>query len=167
MKAVIRVAETRDLPLLPQIEFSAAQAFADRNVPPELLRMVSYADDWIPQLVAETLWVAEIDGTPVAFLAATRDGARLHVDEVDVRLDAQGQGIGRALMTNAIDWARARGLAEVTLTTFVDIPWNAPFYRSLGFVAWAEGEAPPELIAKLAGEKLRGLKNRCAMRLGL
>jgi GNAT superfamily N-acetyltransferase len=136
-------------------------------VPLELLKMVSYADDWIPQLAAKTLWVAEIDGTPHGFLAATRTDRRLHIDEVDVRREAQGQGIGRSLMKTAIAWAKRRKLAEVTLTTFLDVPWNAPFYRTLGFEAWDEGQAPPELIAKIAAEKMRGLSNRCAMRLTL
>lgn len=164
MTTRIRLAETRDLPLLPAIEFSAASAFEGRDVPPELLMMVSYADDWVPQLAAGTLWVAEIDGTPHGFLAATRTDSRLHIDEVDVRREAQGKGIGRSLMNTAIAWAKKRKLAEVTLTTFLNVPWNAPFYRTLGFEAWDEGEAPPELIAKLAGEKMRGLTNRCAMR---
>lgn len=167
MTVGIRAAETRDLPLLPAIEFSAAQAFEGRDVPQELLRAVSYADDWIPQLAAKTLWVAEIDGTICGFLAATRTGARLHVDEVDVRREAQGDGIGRKLMAHAIAWAKRRKLAEVTLTTFSDVPWNAPFYSSLGFEILPAGQAPPELIAKLASEKARGLKNRVAMRLAL
>jgi GNAT superfamily N-acetyltransferase len=167
MTIVIRLAETRDLPLLPAIEFSAASAFEGRDVPSDLFTMVSYADDWVPQLAAKTLWVAEIDGTVCAFLAASRHGGRLHIDEVDVRREAQGRGVGRRLMNHAIAWARRRKLGELTLTTFLDVPWNAPFYRSLGFEAWAEGEAPPELIAKVAAEKARGLKNRCAMRLVL
>lgn len=167
MNVRIRIAETRDLPLLPAIEFSAAQAFEGRDVPAHLLTMVSYADDWIPQLAAKTLWVAEVEGTVAGFLAATRSGDRLHVDEIDVRREAQGAGIGRGLMKAAIRWAKRRNLAEVTLTTFQDVPWNAPFYRTLGFEAWADGEAPPELIAKVAAEKARGLKNRCAMRLPL
>lgn len=167
MTVEIRLAKAEDLPLIPAIELSAAQAFVGRDVPPDLLTAVSDAETWLPQLAAGTLWIAELDGTVSGFLAATADEGRLHVDEVDVLREAQGRGVGRSLMTRAIDWARTRGLRQVTLTTFTDVPWNAPFYRSLGFETWLEGEAPPELAAKVEAERGRGLKNRCAMRLDL
>lgn len=165
MTVEIRLATAEDLPLIPVIELSAASAFKGRDVPPELLTTVSDAEYWLPQLAAGTLWIAAVDGAASAFLAATADASRLHIDEVDVARQAQGRGIGRILMTHAIDWARAHRLHQVTLTTFLDVPWNAPFYRSLGFAAWADGEAPSELAAKVAAERARGLKNRCAMRL--
>lgn len=43
------------------------------------------------------------------------------------------RGIGGALVGSVCDWARASGIASVTLTTYREIPWNEPFYRRLGF----------------------------------
>lgn len=167
MTVEIRCATAEDLALIPAIELSAASAFEGRDVPPDLLTTVSDADTWLPQLAAGTLWIAVVDGAVSAFLAASADAEHLHIDEIDVLRDAQGRGVGRALMAHAIAWARDRDLQQVTLTTFTDVPWNAPFYRSMGFEAWPDGEAPPALAAKVHAERARGLKNRCAMRLAL
>ena len=40
----------------------------------------------------------------------------------------------RALITHACDWSRARRLPSIALSTFRDVPWNAPLYARLGFV---------------------------------
>ena len=44
------------------------------------------------------------------------------------------RGIGRALLRAAVDWAATRGYDELSLATYRDVPWNAPFYASEGFV---------------------------------
>ena len=94
------------------------------------------------------------------------DGA--HVDQLSV-LPANGrQGIGRALLERAVDWARDEGLADVTLTTFQDVPWNAPFYWTVGFEVVAH--PGPGLAAIRAPERAIGhdaLGPRVAMRLAL
>ncbi|TGV42629.1 N-acetyltransferase, partial [Mesorhizobium sp. M2D.F.Ca.ET.160.01.1.1] len=76
---------------------------------------------------------AEEKGRPVGFLSAGIEGDALHISELDVRLDRQGSGIGRALLERAVADARRRGLVAVTLTTFRAVAWNAPFYRKFGF----------------------------------
>jgi GNAT superfamily N-acetyltransferase len=110
----------------------------------------------------------EQEGQVVGFLAASVAGGALHIDEVDVSLGHQGHGLGRQLLTAALAHARGQGLREVTLTTFRDIPWNAPFYRSLGFVevAWDRDARLASLRAK---EEAMGLElaRRCAMALPL
>ena len=50
-------------------------------------------------------------------------------EEVLVRGDLRGRGIGRALMTTFEQWARGRGCALVALAT----RRAAPFYRALGY----------------------------------
>ena len=65
-------------------------------------------------------------------------------------------------------WARASGLAAVTLTTFRDVPWNAPFYRRVGFEV--VDDPTPGLAAVRAAERAEGLDGfgpRVAMRLVL
>jgi GNAT superfamily N-acetyltransferase len=51
------------------------------------------------------------------------------VEEVFVRGDLRGRGIGRALMTAFERWARGRGCALVALAT----RRAAPFYHALGY----------------------------------
>lgn len=67
------------------------------------------------------------------------------------------------MLTTAADWARANGLQALSLTTFRNVPWNAPFYASFGFREWSAAEAPPSIQASLAAETAKGLENRCAM----
>ena len=82
----------------------------------------------------------------MAFLAATAHEGVLHIDEIDVLQSAQGRGLGRRLMAHALDWARSKSLAQATLTTFRNVPWNAPFYRLLGF---AEVPEPGPVLRRI------------------
>jgi predicted GNAT superfamily acetyltransferase len=69
----------------------------------------------------------------------------------------QGAGFGRALIDRVAAWAAAAGLPALTLTTFRDVPWNAPLYRHLGFRDLDEAEIGPELAAVLDHEASLGL----------
>jgi len=134
-------------------------------VPDFLFTDVSGPEHWRPHLESGLLWVAVDGATPVAFLAARATEDDLHIDEVDVLRDRQGAGLGRRLIGEAVAAARSRGCQAVTLTTFGDVPWNAPFYARLGFAIWDD---PPEaVVAIVRSEEARGLKNRVAMRLAL
>lgn len=163
----IRLATTADLEKIPAIELSGAEAFRGLDVPQAIFEEASPVERWVPLQAAGTLWVATDDaGELVAFLAGTRHGDRLHIDEFDVRLDAQGRGLGRQMLAHVIDWARATDLATLSLTTFASVPWNGPFYRSCGFEAWTD-DLPPDVAEALSDEAARGLTDRCAMRLVL
>ena len=61
------------------------------------------------------------------------DAEDCNVEDVFVRAEARGTGLGRALVSAAIDRARERGCRRMELDTATD---NAPaqgLYRSLGF----------------------------------
>ena len=103
----------------------------------------------------------------MGFLAALAHGDRLHIDELDVLRDQQGQGIGRRLLSHVIDWAKAEGFKTISLTTFRNIPWNAPFYARVGFSEWDPLEAPASIRQALVKEAAFGLQDRCAMRMDL
>ena len=167
----IRIARQDDARALPGIEQSAGLAF---RAIPELAWLAD--DDNISaerhrELIARgSCWVAT-DGRdrPIAFLCAETLGDTLHVWELDVRLEHQGSGIGRTLLETAIGHARQRGLAALTLTTFRDVAWNAPFYRRIGFQVLEETEAGERLTGLLRREAEHGMPagRRCAMRLNL
>ncbi|PZG00962.1 GNAT family N-acetyltransferase [Micromonospora deserti] len=61
------------------------------------------------------------------------------VESVRVRSDRRGHGLGRRMMTWAIDQARQRGCGLVQLTTDKRRQDAHRFYLSLGFVASHEG----------------------------
>jgi len=73
------------------------------------------------------------------------------------------------LIQSVVDWAQARGLPAITLLTFRDVPWNGPYYASLGFGSLVDAELTPGLLALRAHESELGLdrQSRHAMRLDL
>ena len=56
------------------------------------------------------------------------------LESVRVRSDLRGHGLGRALMEDVVDRARARGAARVELTTNAQRVRAQEFYQRLGFV---------------------------------
>ncbi len=141
---MIRAARDADLPVLAAVQRAAGTRFrsvgmgsvADRDPErPETLRAA---------VAAGLLWVAaDDDDRPIAFLLASLAPGAAHVEQVSVDPDRAGRGIGAALLDHLADWALERGLAELTLTTFADVPWNAPYYERLGFVRVPEDDLQP------------------------
>lgn len=90
---------------------------------------------------AHLLVVAEAAGQVVATLqlsvlpGLSRGGAlRAQVEGVRVGAGLRGSGLGRAVMTWAVDEARRRGCALVQLTSDAQREDAHRFYSSLGFV---------------------------------
>jgi GNAT superfamily N-acetyltransferase len=102
---------------------------------------------------AELLLVA---GDPAVGYARVEvvDG-QAHLECLSVRPKSMRQGIGSALVRAACDWATAAGYTELTLCTFAEVPWNGPFYATLGFTELAE--PTPGLLALRATEQRVGL----------
>jgi hypothetical protein len=54
------------------------------------------------------------------------------------------------------------GRPALTLTTFRDVPWNAPYYARLGFVVIDSADHGPQLRALITHEALRSPATRNA-----
>jgi len=90
--------------------------------------------------------------TPVAFVIVRRLGAEIYIEQIDVDPAHAGKRLGARLL--AAMAARGRPLV---LSTFRDIPWNAPWYRRLGFVELPDDALAP-LLAHIRREHIaRGL----------
>lgn len=87
----------------------------------------------------------------------------MHIAETDVAPAHAHQGFGAALLARACNEAAARTLDHVTLTTFADLPWSAPFYARHGFAPVQALDAFPHLARALQRERARGLTHRIAM----
>jgi GNAT superfamily N-acetyltransferase len=113
-------------------------------------------------------WVA-VDGSddPIGFINGEPLDDYLHIWEMSVNQDQQGNGIGRALMNRAKDHAKRSGYRGLTLTTFRNVPWNDSFYMSAGFTVLQPTEVSSALMKVLQEEVQAGLpgERRCAMRL--
>ena len=154
----IRAAERTELPLPQEIERSAGQSFRDIGMP-------EIADDDpfpLGELAAYQraglAWVAVDDqDRPVAYLLTAHVDGNVHVEQVSVHSDSAHRRIGRMLLEHAADQAGAEGAPALTLTTFAQVPWNAPYYLTCGFQLLAEDAAGPGLRAIRAREAAGGL----------
>jgi GNAT superfamily N-acetyltransferase len=163
----LRLARLEDAGAMPAIERAAAEAFADEpSIDP--LRTRSEAD--FARLIRKghslVAHVNEGAGEALAgFLVAERFSRELHIWEMDVAPQFQRRGIGAGLVRAAQIDARNSGIAALTLTTFRDLAWNAPFYTRLGFEEVTALDAHPRLAGELANEVDDGLPadRRCAM----
>jgi GNAT superfamily N-acetyltransferase len=166
----IRAVRRDELETLIAIERDAGRAFAAIGMP-EIA-----ADD--PGSVAELeafrtdglAWVAvDGDDRPVAYLLGTVVDGCAHVEQVSVAPAFAHRGLGARLIDHLAAVAAAEGRPAVTLTTFRDVPWNAPYYARLGFVVVERAEQGPELAALVAEEAQRipGDAMRVAMRRAL
>jgi GNAT superfamily N-acetyltransferase len=167
----VRRASLADAVALPAIERSAAQLFhldpplawlADAEVPDAAQHLQAIEQAYV--------WLAEnSDGQLTGFVRAVGIDQHMHIEELSVSQAFQGQGMGRALVAAVIEQARVMRLNSVTLTTFRDLPWNAPFYQRMGFVELANVKADRHLRDALQAEAHHGFpaERRCAMRLPL
>jgi len=163
----IRLASSEDLPFLTDIEQAAGELFAQyeftSDIPADLIPLEKFTEAQRNNL----LWVAApLNEKPVGFaLVELVDGAA-HLAEIDVHPEFGRQGIGTRLVNTIIEWVRSSGIAAVTLTTFRDIPWNAPFYQRLGFRVLESEELTPGLAEIVEDEERRRLprKFRVVMR---
>jgi GNAT superfamily N-acetyltransferase len=154
----IRAVRLDELPVLQDIERAAGQCFRDIGMP-------EIADDEPPPLAelaryhhARLAWVAANDAdTPVAYLIADRVDGNLHVEQVSVHPDSARRGIGRLLLDHLADHARSEGAPALTLTTFTEVPWNAPYYARCGFHLLDDSGLTPGLRQIRRREAAHGL----------
>jgi GNAT superfamily N-acetyltransferase len=101
---------------------------------------------------------------PAGFAAVTVVDGIAHLEQVSVLPLFTRRGLGSALVAAACKWSAMQGFLAITLITYRDVPWNAPFYARHGFV---ETALTPGLAALRASEQARGLDElgiRVAMR---
>ncbi len=166
----IELADREHLPAIAAIELAAAAMFPEADLPVDIRYLVT-DDELLQRAQSEArLWVALTeDRTPVGFAMADIVDGGAHLDEMDVLPDYGRQGIGTRLVRTFIDWARSRNISAVTLITFRDLPWNAPFYEKMGFVAMQPAEPGEELANLLVEEGQAGIdvRKRLCMKLDL
>ena len=139
---IVRDARAEDLPAVVAL-YADDELGAGREEPGEPL-----AEQYVEAFAAITsdprtrLVVAEVDGEVVGTLQLTflphlvrRGGERAQVEAVRVASSHRGSGLGRELLTWAVEQARARGCVLVQLTTDASRPDAHRFYESLGFTA--------------------------------
>jgi GNAT superfamily N-acetyltransferase len=154
----IRAPHEDELAVLRDIERAAGECF-------RAIGMAEIADDEpFPLEVlgdyrrAGRAWVAAGEsGRPVAYLLADLVDGNLHVEQVSVHPASARRGVGRALLDHLAGTAVAEGRPALTLTTFAEVPWNAPYYERCGFRRLEGAALTPGLREIRARETAHGL----------
>ena len=101
-------------------------------------------------------FVVEIDGAVAGFIMVIPLDRAAHIFEAAVLAAYQGRGIGKQLVAVAENYAREKGYAEMTLTTYRDVPWNTPFYERLGYAVFSPDGERPQMQGLMADEVEQG-----------
>lgn len=126
---LLRPARAVEVEAIRALERASAQRFlglmdavaADQPTPaPTLARRIAEGG----------LLIAEAGETVIGFVMFRLLEDGLYVEQLDVLPAFAGRRIGAALLDAVA--GRADG-GDLTLSTFRDVPWNAPYYARLGF----------------------------------
>ena len=144
---------------MPDIEHAAAQLFrhteyfalADDS-PPDVARFRSWLEEG-------AIWVVvDAEEGVIGFAVAGEVDRQGFLIELDVHPAHGRRGLGRQLIELVCVWAIERGYEALRLSTFVDVNWNAPYYKRLGFRLMTEDELGPGLLEIRRREVASGLE---------
>ena len=148
---IIRPAQPSEIETVRDLERASAQRFVglmdalaeDEPSPAAVLAA---------RIEQDGLLVAEIDGVMAAFVMFRPVGDGLYIEQIDVLPAFERRGVGAALI-------EAVGLRtnRLLLSTFRDVPWNAPYYRRLGFLDLDDKKFAPDLMEIRREHLARGL----------
>jgi len=162
----ITQARLEDLSALPAIELAAARLLT--GYAPESVLAETTADEVLQTAQSHGhLWVALAEDVPVGFAhVRILEPMVAHLEEIDVHPDHGRRGLGRRLVMAVCAYAETNEYRAVTLTTFRDVPFNMPFYASLGFEVIPAEQLSAALREVVEDETHRGLDpdRRVAMR---
>jgi len=152
----LRPARADEIETLRDLERASAQRFvglmdalaADEPTPAEVLAARIEAGGLVVAVPAEAV---------AGFVMFRPVEDRAYVEQIDVLPAHAGRRIGAALLDAVAERARAAGLVGLSLSTFRDVPWNAPYYRRLGFVEVVGDALTPGMLAIRAEHLARGL----------
>jgi GNAT superfamily N-acetyltransferase len=156
MTLAIRPALTAELDAIRALERDSSRRFlgvmdalaADEPTPRDVLTA---------RLAANGLLAATFDEVLAAFVMFRPLEDSLYIEQIDVDPRFEGRRIGAALIDAVAQRAAATGRARLTLSTFRDVPWNAPYYRRLGFLDIPDDALSDALRAVRREHVARGL----------
>ncbi len=132
----------------------------DAKATPESIRLHLFG----PRPYAEAL-IVDVDDAPVGFAlffhnySTFRGQPGLYLEDLFVKPEFRGRGLGKALLTSLAKIAVERGCGRVEWSV---LDWNAPsiaFYKSLGATPmdeWTIMRVSEEALARLASLPLEG-----------
>lgn len=131
---------------IPEIERRAATLLSPDDLPPEIAARTSPVEVYaLAQREGRLIVARDPEGKVLGFAHVLFLAGHAHLEELDVDPAFGRRGIGRRLVEAACGWAGRRGCNQITLSTFREVAWNAPFYARLGFSvmpidSWTEAQ---------------------------
>ena len=133
----VRAAEAADLAHVAPIEDAGAPQFREHfGAATEPILLSPAADGH--RRAAERGFLLVAGRPPVGFVHVLEIEGHAHLEQLSVLPEHQRRGIGATLVRASIDEARRQGFERLSLCTYRDVPWNGPFYASLGFTEATE-----------------------------
>lgn len=154
---MIRAAHPHEIALLPQIENAADERYARVG----LALVIAMPPASIASLEQgrrdRRLWVAVSPlGRVVGFALMKLPGGTAWLDQLSVLDRWQGRGLGTALIDSVAGRAGELGYDALYLSTYLGVPWNAPFYARRGFTVVPRGHWPRAFRLQLTTENSHG-----------
>lgn len=164
MSLTIRRAASGELSALVALEQAADRLFpVGRVVEGDTLSVAEHRTFMTEGL----LLVASHEATLVGFVACKYTANGMHMYALAVHPEHMRKGFGTQLVRSVVANAQARSCKSISITTFEDICFNAPYYEKLGFRTLADDELSVMLKTILTAERSAGLTHRVAMVLDL
>jgi GNAT superfamily N-acetyltransferase len=140
---MIRPAHRREIALLPHIENTSDERYVRMGLrcvlemPPHSIAALEQGRQ------RGMLWIATSPrNRPVGFALMALTGGTAWLDQLSVLPRWQGRGLGAALIDRSAERARELDHDRLYLSTYLGVPWNAPFYGRRGFSPVPRGEWP-------------------------
>jgi len=127
---MIRLATNADADAVTTIARTAFEHYIPRIGMPPVPMLLDYP----AAIAAGKVWVADADGTVTGFVLLEDEADSLLLDVLAVSPQAQGRGLGVALLAFTETEARARGYARITLCTNAAMTENIAYYPRHGYV---------------------------------
>lgn len=164
----IRPARLADIPTMQWVERDAAELFRGLGLIDVDAMATAGISDHMLSIEQGLSFVAEVDGQVAGFIIGEMKEGGAYLHELDVAREAQQRLLGRRLIGRFTQEAGYKGAPQIYLSTFRDPPWNAPFYRKLGFIDMATDDRLPWMTAMEADQaSFIDLSTRVFMRMKL
>lgn len=103
------------------------------------------------------LIVENAAGRRLGFVIVVREGRELELQNIYMRYEASGCGVGRLMMDGVLAFAAKIAASRVTLLTSGTAPWNRRWYESVSFRRWPIGVTMPRYLYQAHREEVRRL----------
>lgn len=158
MDARVRLATREEAGRLREIERASAARFIPIGMPALAADEPTDVATLHQRSAAGRLLVSEDERrAPIGFVMFREVDGCAYIEQIDVLPAHAGRRLGAALIDAVEAVAVREGWPALLLSTFSEVPWNAPYYRRLKFEDLPDATLAPALLEIRAEHIKRGL----------